>query len=195
MIEQIIAGVLKLHCDIIATRVKSRWSTMSAIKGQESIHSTLPVIIGNLVSASIEAQGMSAWIKEYGSGSLVDTKSPYWQEYTQSPMYNKERATEGNEFIARSAGSTVYRPDGTTYSSTGNAYRRVYKMNKAGQHGLHLERPLNRTGNYPGYKAFLGSHIIEHEVSAELPEIIAHLQQVIEAEVLAELTMDVQIYI
>lgn len=195
MIEQEIAKVLKVHTDIICARVVAKWSTMSAIKGQESIRSISPSIIGNTVASSLEASGMAAWIKEFGSGSLADTKSPYWQQYTQSPMYNKERATEGNEFIARSAGSTVYRPDGTTYSSTGKAYRRIYKMNKVGQHGLHLERPLNRTGKYPGYKAFLGSHIIQHEVTAELPEIIAGIQRAVANYALSQLSMETQIYI
>lgn len=180
MIELEIAKVLKLHTDIICTRVRARWGSMSTIVGKEEIHSNLPVIVGTTIIASIESSGMAAFIKEFGSGHLLDPSSPYFAEYKNSPMWNNARTSDGNEFVGRSAGATVYRPDGSTSTSTGKA------------EGMRLEHQL---GNLPAYKAFSPSHTIQHEVSAELPEIILHLQQVIEAHVLAEMSMEVQIYI
>lgn len=198
-----IARVLAIHTAIICERVKARWKNMSAIKGLEEIHSDLPVIVGDLVTGTINASGDAAWIKEFGSGSKLDVTSPYFEAYKRTDRWNKEREYEGNEFIGRKQGDTVYRPDGTTYISSGKANRRVYKMNKAsyrsdgqtGQYGLHLERPLNWSGKNPGFKAFAPTHVIRNEILKEKPEIDRAMQKVMNDYALQQLSMAFNIYV
>jgi len=183
MIEQIIAGVIKIHTDIICANVKNRWNSMSAIIGKEEIYSGLPTIVGSIVIATINASGEAAFIKEFGSGHLIDTSSPYFAEYKNSDRWNPRRDNDGNEFVGRAKGETVYRPDGTTYQSTGKA------------EGLRLEHDIGKSGNYPGYKAFLPSHVIQEEIMKEIPELIMHIQQAVASYVQQQLTMSLQIYI
>lgn len=178
MLNLLLRAVLLEHCEAIRLRVKAKWDNMSEIQGQEDIETKLYPTIGNMVVAQIEASGDAAWIKEYGSGHLLDESSPYFEAYKMSDRWNPERETEGNEFIARSKGTTVHRPDGSTYQSSGNAYRHVYK--KATQNGLHLEHDLNRSGNNPGYKAFQPTHVIRDEVLFELPLLLMHLNKTVE---------------
>ena len=187
MLQQRIAQVLQKHTAVICSRVRANWGRSSAIKGLAEINSDFPRIIGTTIVATLNAHGLAAWINEYGSGSAMDTKSPYYAQYIASPMFNKERLSEGNEFIAREQGATVYRPDGSQYTSSGKAHRRIHKMNTAsyrsdglkGQYGLHLERPLNFSGKYPGFKAFLGQHVIKREIDLEYPTIVLEVNKVI----------------
>jgi hypothetical protein len=180
MLDLAIAKVIKAHTDIICNRVTAKWGNMAAIEGNAEIHCNFPKIVANAITATIEASGQKAWIAEFGRGSLMEDKgrNPYLQEYLSSTNVNQWRFHSSRmPIMGRSAGQ--YKDlDGNTRTSTG-------KMQ-----GLDLERDGD-----PRFKPMLPSHIIEHEVTAEFPEIIAHIQRVVEAEVLAELTMDVQIYI
>lgn len=174
MIELEIAKVLKLHTDIICNRVTAKWGNMLGIVGNAEIHSDFPKIVGSMVVASIEASGQKAWIAEWGSGSLMDKGNPDLASYKAHGNYNPLRKADG---------SITGRPMGSYYDLDG------YKHESSGRSaGKDLERKPVYTIMYP-------AHVIQHEVTAELPEIIVHLQQVIEASVLAELSMDVQIYI
>lgn len=177
MIELEIAKVLKLHTDIICNRVRAKWGNMVGIVGNAEIHSDFPKIVGSMVVASIEASGQKAWIAEFGSGSLSAPRSenPYLGDYVSHGNFNRHRS-EGNMSIKGRDKGSYYDLDGYKHESTGRSA------------GKDLELKPVYTVMYP-------AHVIQHEVTTELPEIIVHLQQVIEASVLAELTMDVQIYI
>ena len=159
-LQAIIAGVIAKHCKVIESRVKARWDGQSGIQGLEEIHSDLPTIIGTLVVAEITASGDAAWIKEFGSGHLLDESSPYFADYKNSDRWNPRRSADGNEFVGRSAGSTIYRPDGTTSTSTGRG------------EGLRLEHDIGKSGKYPAYKAFKPQHIIKEEITAAIPELV-----------------------
>lgn len=179
MLEQKIAGVVLLYTQIICDRVKAKWGNMQGIEGVEEIHSNLPVIVSNIIEVTIDASGDAAFIKEYGSGHLLDPSSPYFSEYKKSDRWNPERSADGNEFIGRSSGETVYNPDGSTSISTGKA------------EGMRLEHELSP--GYPAYRAFSPTHVIEEEIKGILPDLRASIASAVNEEVQGILTMDVML--
>ena len=168
MLEQKIAGIIALYTQIICERVKAKWGNLSGIKGLEEIHSNLPVIVGSIITTTIDASGDAAFAKEYGTGHLLDQSSPYFSQYKQSDRWNPKRSADGNEFIGRAAGETVYSPDGSTHPSTGKA------------EGMRLEHELS--SGYPAYKAFAPSHVIRDEINQVLPDLRAAIHLAVREE-------------
>lgn len=149
---------------------------MAGIVGNAEIHSGLPVVIGNMVVATLEATGQKAWIAEFGSGSQMakDGSNPYLSEYQSSSNYNPLRPADGT-IVGRRKGQ-YYDLDGKPqYSSGRNA-------------GKDLELKPVVTTIFP-------MHTIQHEIDSEMPELIMHLRKTVEDYALQSLTMDVNIYL
>lgn len=183
MIEQRIAEVLQRWSKVICERVKARWGYITHLEGDPQMIASLPEIVGSTIAISLEGSGMKAWIAEFGSGSAMDTTNPYLDEYMSSPMWNRRRSKGDPSFRGRVAGDTVYKPDGTTYESSGKAA------------GLNLEWGLKYTGYETPFTPTAPMHIIRDEVTLALPEIEADIQVAMREHVLSILTMDIQIYV
>jgi hypothetical protein len=187
---------------IICARVEAKWASHSQIKGQKEIDQ-FTAVVGNTIVGTIRASGMAAWIEEFGSGHLLDRDNPYLEAYKRSPMWNKEREYEGNEWVGREAGATVYRPDGSTDTSSGKAHVQVNRMNNAsyredgasGQYGLHMEHDLNRSGNNPGYKAIEPMHVIKFEVEAAMPDMLEDIGNAVAQDILELIPLKIDIYV
>lgn len=122
---------------------------------------------GDSLKALLSYGGWATWIEEYGSGSLMDTGSPYYADYNMNP----DRKQKGNAFLGRLAGDIVYRPDGTTYISTGKTK------------GLNLELPLGKLQPYIPQKA---QHLIRTEIALWITEIVPELRRLVKQEVIAQ---------
>lgn len=53
--------------------------------------------------SAIVTDSINAFIKIYGSGSKMDTSSPYYQNYVAGDVYNRNRALFGNMVAYRPA--------------------------------------------------------------------------------------------
>lgn len=174
-LEQSIAVVLAIHTQIICARVAAKWGNMQGIKGNAEIHSNLPKIVGGMVVASIEASGQKAWIAEFGSGSLSDPSNPYLDEYVSSGNFNRYRSKSDMTIRGRDAGDYTDLDGNPQHSSGHNA-------------GKDLELK-------PVYPVMYPAHIIQHEIDAEIPDIIAHIQVAVRDYAASQLTMDIQMYL
>ena len=149
---------------VLCERIKSEWGNRSNISDWEKdIDFYVSPMVGNILQSHLSAGGLGAWIAEYGSGSLIDKNSPYYENYISSENYNKLRDLNDGSFTGRDIGETVYSPDGTSYQSTGNAK------------GLDLEKGKMFKDRYIASPPM---HIIEQEVRNALPEIMIDVQQV-----------------
>lgn len=130
----------------------------------EPVFTATPTTIRALLTYS----GLAAWIAEYGSGSEMDTNSPYYHSYTMNPS----RRAKGNAFLGRGKGEVVYRPDGTTYISSGQAK------------GRNLEMPLGKLAPYIPQKA---QHVIHQEIDMWVQEMVPELKQLVRKEIIARI--------
>jgi hypothetical protein len=172
MIEQKIAGIIAMYTQIICERVKAKWGNMQGIQGKAGIYAGLPTIIGPMVSQSIDATGQKAWIAEFGSGSTMDTSSPYYSTYRGSSNFNPSRRSD-NSITGRPAGEYLDL-DGNIHVSTGT------------NEGRDLEAK-------PVYTHMLPMHIIEFEIREVLPDLRAAIAVAVQDEVKRIFTMSIQI--
>lgn len=178
--KQEISRIIALWTKTVCARVKNKWASMSGIEGESEITASLPQVVGGMIFAEIVAKGGKAWIAEFGSGHLLDTSSPYFEEYKRSDRWNTRREADGNEFIGRAAGEIIYHPDGTTSVSAGRA------------EGMRLEHAL---GDLPPLKAFTASHVIRDEVTAAIPEIVEAISKALAKDILKNLRLNINVYI
>lgn len=167
---------MKAQVVVLNERIKMRLSQYEAKHGDGDVkfsdmHIDEPVFQMNADSfnAVLSYSGWATWIEEYGSGSLMDTYSPYYSGYDMNP----DRKLKGNAFLGRTAGDIVYRPDGTFYISSGKTK------------GLNLERPLGKLSPYVPQKA---QHLIYTEITFWLIEIIPELRQLVRNQIIAKIT-------
>ena len=148
---------------VLVERIKSEWGNRSNISDWEKdIDFYVSPIVGNIMRSHLSAGGLGAWIAEYGSGSLIDKNSPYYESYINSDNYNRLRESNNGSFTGRDIGETVYSPDGTSYQSTGRAK------------GLNLE---SGSKFKESYIASPPMHIIEQEVINVIPEIMIDISE------------------
>lgn len=175
MLQQRIAEVLQRHTAVICERVRANWGRMSGIKGNSEIHCDLPKMVNGMIVATIEAAGQKAWIAEFGSGSLADRNNPYLSSYVSSGNFNHYRSRGDMTIRGRDRGNYTDLDGNAQYSSGHNAVK-----------DLELK---------PVYPVMYPAHVIQHEINEEMPELILGIQQVINDHTVAQLTMDMQIYI
>ena len=183
--EQIIMAVngeLQNTAQIICQNVINHWK----VNGEHSIAVENLMDRGSTVMIDIVASGMAAWVEEFGSGSLIDVTSPYFEQYKNSKYWNPARESKGNAFLGRKAGDTVYDLNGGSYTSSG------------GLEGLYLERGwLHGTQYREPYTPSPPMHIIQEEIKAEMPLCRQRLQQAIarktQETILAQLSVDIYI--
>jgi hypothetical protein len=148
---------------VLVERIKSEWGNRSNISDWEKdIDFYVSPMVGNIMRSHLSAGGLGAWIAEYGSGSLIDKDSPYYESYINSDNYNRLRESHNGSFTGRDIGETVYSPDGTSYQSTGRAK------------GLNLE---SGSKFKESYIASPPMHIIEQEVINAMPEIMIDINE------------------
>lgn len=162
----------------VSWAIQNKWEGSHGVEGNAEISVDVPYISSGNVVEYIRAQGDKAWILEYGSGHTLDESNPYLEDYKSSDRWNPARESDGNEFIGRAAGETVYVPDGTTYESTGRA------------EGMRLEHQM---GNKLPYKSQIPLHIIQEEIQKEIPTLRERIATLIPELIARELsiTMDV----
>ena len=177
-LQSIIAGVIAKHCKVIESRVRARWQGQSGIQGNAEIGSDFPIIIGNIVTATINAHGAKAWVSEFGRGSQMSQDNPYLNEYLRGDNFNQWRLHSSRmPIMGRSKGE--YKDiDGNTQYSTG-------KMQ-----GLDLERDGD-----PRFKPMLPQHIIKEEFEREYPDIIVSIQSAVAGYAVSQLTMTTEVYL
>jgi hypothetical protein len=121
MIQQAVNTVISSHASIICERVRQKWGNLSGIVGNAKIDFSQPKLIGDIIVATLSANGQKAWIAEYGRGSLMEStaKNPYLAEYISSSVYNYYRKEYGtNIILGRDAG--IYTDlDGNPHSTAG----------------------------------------------------------------------------
>lgn len=172
--NELIALAIQTWLDTVKQRILDEWETNSKITDmQKSIDTVVMPFANSLVSGKLSAMGYGAFISEYGSGHLIDTNSPYWEDYVESDAYNPARASDGNEFIGRADGDVIYRPDGTQDVSMGRA------------EGKRLEHQL---GNLAPYEAVPPSHKIQEVIDLALPELILSIESIIRKTIEFQIT-------
>lgn len=179
-LQAIIAGVIASHCKVIEARVRARWQSQSGIQGNAEIGSDFPVIMGNIVTATINAHGAKAWVSEFGRGSQMASASenPYLNEYLRGDNFNQWRLHSSRvPIMGRSEGE--YKDlDGNTQYSTG-------KMQ-----GLDLERDGDAR-----FQPMLPQRIIKEEFEREYPDIILAIQSAVAGYGVAMMTMQTEVYL
>jgi hypothetical protein len=174
-LELTVTAIVNQWANGVVSTIQSKWSNLSGIQGQANATADTPMVIYGNVVEYIRASGFKAFAVEYGIGHLIDTNSPYFEDYKNSDRWNPRREADGNEFIGRAKGETIYRPDGTTDISTGRA------------EGKRLEHAL---GNLEAYVAQEPMHIIEENIQASLPDLYARLNEVIPQLIAEQLQID-----
>ena len=180
-LDLVIIGVLAKWCEAISSQVRDKWDNSHGASWQKEIHHDI-VTLPNIIMGEIIASGAGAFIAEFGSGSLMENEqmNPYLSDYKGSDKWNPARSGADNGFLGREAGETVYRPDGSSYQSTGKAK------------GLHLEWNLGKNG---AYTATPPMHIIKQEVTFTMPLILAELNEVVISTVNAEVMGAFKVYV
>jgi len=159
---------------VLVERIKSEWGNRSNISDWEKdIDFYVSPIVGNIMRSHLSAGGLGAWIAEYGSGSLIDKNSPYYESYINSDNYNRLRESNNGSFTGRDIGETVYSPDGTSYQSTGRAK------------GLNLE---SGSKFKESYIASPPMHIIEQEVRNAMTEIMIDINEAARSAIVTYIT-------
>ena len=172
MIEAKIAAVVAMYIQIICERVKAKWGNMQGIQGKAEIYAGLPSIIGPLISQTIDASGQRAWIAEFGSGSTMDTTSPYYSAYRSNSNFNPAR---------RSDNAITGRPAGEYLDLDGNVH-----VSSGANEGRDLEAK-------PVYTYMIPMHIIEYEIREVLPDLRAAIAIAVQDEVRRVMTMEVRL--
>lgn len=99
--------------------------------------------------------GLAVWIEEYGSGSAMDTESPYYSDYRSKARAS--RIANNMAFTGHRKGDIYYSPDGTKHVKETDIL-----------HDRNLENPPGRLTPYvPEY----AQHIIRNEIVAWVQEI------------------------
>lgn len=166
---------LKAQASVVNERIRNR---LSAYQGSHEgftdwqIHEPVVVINEKSVQAFLAYSGLAAWIAEYGSGSKMDRSNPYLSQYNMNPA----RKSQGNAFVGRKYGDRVYRPDGTSYISLGNAV------------GRNLE-----TFYHTQYVPEPARHLIELEINAWVQEIVPEMRRLVQQEVIARIRTGVKL--
>lgn len=159
---------------VLVERIKSEWGNRGNISDWEKdIDFYVSPMVGNVMRSHLSAGGLGAWIAEYGSGSLIDKNSPYYESYINSDNYNRLRESNNGSFTGRDIGETVYSPDGTSYQSTGRAK------------GLNLE---SGSKFKESYIASPPMHIIEQEVRNAMPEIMIDINETARSAIVTYIT-------
>ena len=150
-----IESIVKQHVEVLNQRISQKWAEVD-----QGIFTERNIFVNYLsdtdsVEVILQYNGMGAFIIEYGSGSAMVTHTssklgsygnPSYPSYISSGAFNTDRLANGNAFLGRNKGDTVYTPDGGTYQSTGR------------MKGINLEKHHNP------YTRQLPMHIIETEI-------------------------------
>ena len=150
-----IESIVKQHVEVLNQRISQKWAEVD-----QGIFTERNIFVNYLsdtdsVEVILQYSGMGAFIIEYGSGSAMVTHTssklgsygnPSYPSYISSGAFNTDRLANGNAFLGRDKGDTVYTPDGGTYRSTGR------------MKGINLEKHHNP------YTRQLPMHIIETEI-------------------------------
>ena len=150
-----IESIVKQHVEVLNQRISQKWAEVD-----QGIFTERNIFVNYLsdtdsVEIILQYSGMGAFIIEYGSGSAMVTHTssklgsygnPSYPSYISSGAFNTDRLANGNAFLGRDKGDTVYTPDGGTYQSTGR------------MKGINLEKHHNP------YTRQLPMHIIETEI-------------------------------
>jgi hypothetical protein len=182
-LEELVANRLIYWSEQICSQVRDKWTSQTSpqAEGQKEIHVDPPEVTPGLVIATIVASGGSAWMVEFGKGSLMDiTENPYIAQYLSSSNFNSWRGFSSRmPIMGRSAGEYTDL-DGNTQVSSG-------KMA-----GLDLERD-----GKPEFQPSMPMHTIETELEFTWPLIQADIEQTIanaiSEELIYSLTMDIYI--
>jgi len=177
-IEGVVAQVLAEHTRIICRNVEAEWENMQGITGKAEMHSDLPVIIGNFVTATLDASGQKAWITEFGSGSKMDRESPYITAYLESEHFNQWRLHSSRMPIMGRSEGEYLDLDGNVQYSSGR------------MQGLDLERDGKAR-----FQPFSPIHLIQRAIKLETPAIIIHIKTAVAEYMVQKLTMDILIYV
>ena len=150
-----IESIVKQHVEVLNQRISQKWAEVD-----QGIFTERNIFVNYLsdtdsVEVILQYSGMGAFIIEYGSGSAMVTHTssklgsygnPSYPSYISGGAFNTDRLANGNAFLGRDKGDTVYTPDGGTYQSTGR------------MKGINLEKHHNP------YTRQLPMHIIETEI-------------------------------
>ena len=150
-----IESIVKQHVEVLNQRISQKWAEVD-----QGIFTERNIFVNYLsdtdsVEVILQYSGMGAFIIEYGSGSAMVTNTssnlgsygnPSYPSYISSGAFNTDRLANGNAFLGRDKGDTVYTPYCGTYQSTGR------------MKGINLEKHHNP------YTRQLPMHIIETEI-------------------------------
>lgn len=165
----------------LTERIKQRWATTDkGIYTEHTVTVSRATEIGEGVTCTLLANGMGAFILEYGSGSQMTIGNsseigshgnPYVDSYLSSNEYNQKRTSRGFAILGRARGDKVYHPDGSVTTSTGSLYG--YNLEK-GSTITKVKRPLD------DFNPQMPLHIIEEEMLAAIPELEELLAKTVE---------------
>jgi hypothetical protein len=164
----------------VSWTIQNKWEGSQGVDGLAECSVDVPYISSGNVVEYIRAWGDKAWILEYGSGHTLDESNPYLEDYKSTDRWNPARASDGNEFIGRTAGETVYVPDGTTYESTGRA------------EGMRLEHQM---GNKEPYESKVPLHIVHEYIEAEIPTLRSRIAELTTELIARELSITLDVVI
>lgn len=168
-IDKAIVTFLRGQVDVLNERIRMKWDVYASQHAgftTWNVHEPLFKQDENSIHILLQYSGLAAWIAEYGSGSQMDTLSPYYDSYSMNPL----RKNKGNAFLGRKEGDIVYRPDGSSYTSSGN------------MEGLNLEWRLGK--RFSPFVAEKAQHIIRNEINMWAQEIKPELKQLIRREII-----------
>lgn len=170
MLQETLTAFMKAQVVVLNERIRNRLLVyQGAHKGFTDMKVHDPVVVASpeMIHAFLSYSGLATWIAEYGSGSKMDTSNPYLGQYDMNPA----RKSQGNAFVGRKKDEIVYRPDGTSYKSLGQAL------------GKNLE-----TFYHTHYVPQPAQHLIKLEVNAWVQEIIPEMKQLVQREIITRIT-------
>jgi hypothetical protein len=175
MLQETLMTFMKAQVVVLNERIRNRLlAYQGAHKGftDMKVHDPIVEASPGMIHAFLSYSGLATWIAEYGSGSKMDTSNPYLGQYKMNPA----RKSQGNAFVGRKKGETVYRPDGTSYKSLGQA---VGKNLETFYHTHYVPQPAQ--------------HLIQLEVNAWVQEIVPQMKELVQRDIVARIRDGVEL--
>jgi hypothetical protein len=175
--NEVVILVLQQWCTMVNEQIENKWGTLSRIGTDRHIEKPSYVQTMDTIVATLKYSGLSAFIAEFGSGSLMSRDNPWLDEYLSSDEFNQWRLHSSRmPIMGRSEGEEYKDINGETHVSTGR------------MQGLDLERDGN-----PEYQPISASHVISEYAQAALPELRLMLTRALGEYIAQQLIMDIKL--